>query len=993
MKHSVRKVAAGLSSRVRAGCNSFAATCIAFVLVGVLSLGLTSTVNAQSNTDGYIYGSVGGAGDATVVVKNIDTGARRTATPDPRGNFRVSALPVGIYRVVLIEDGVESQAREDISVSIGSGSAVHFSSGMTDSDVIALEKFTVSGSLVSPIDVSQTTTVTIIREETIDLLPVPRTLAGVALLAPGTTQGDDDFGDFVSFGGASVAENAYFINGFNVTNFRNGLGGSTVPFEFYKEFQVMTGGYGAEFGRSTGGVVNTVTKRGSNNWEFGGNVYYEPDALAAQLRSEFWDGQRLENNEHDYEESFIQNVYLSGPIIKDHLFFYGIYQTRDNSSKFATESSYYTDQSEDPFWGLKVDWQIVDSQKLEFTAFSDKRETIRNRWLYDNSPNAESRTAYVGESTFKRGGKNYIGRYTGLFFDDRLMLSALYGEGTYDRTDEGAGDTHPYLVESRNPPTRVIGFSTAATPGIMTDTRKAFRFDGEFTVWNHRLRFGYDTEKNTSTDKIEYSGGVYYRYYNVPGSGVVNGATVPAGATEYVRERHYENGGNFTVESTALYVEDTFKLMDDRLLITAGVRSESFDNLNAQDASFIKVDNQIAPRLAAAFDLKGDGKSKITANYGRYFLPIASNTNVRLAGAELFTEDYYVLTSVDGNFLPTKGAKLGGQVVFSDGKVKDTLSIVDADISPMYQDEFILAYQTAVGQNWSVGVRGIYRDLGSTIEDVAIDAALNKYAASKGYDTQYGFDAHGFDYYVLTNPGNPMTVSIDFGSGTAEKVTLPAADLGYPESVRKYYALELFAERLWDGKWYGSFNYTWSHSYGNNEGYVRSDNAQDDAGLTTLFDQPGLLDGGFGDLPNDRRHSFKIFGAYKLTEEIQVGANVLVESGRPINGFGVHPTDLFAQAYGAESFFINGELAPRGSLGRTPWTHRLDLSLKYKPDFAWVKNRLTLGLDVFNVFNTDIVREVYEIAEFDIGDPDPEFGSPTARQTPRYIRISAEFAF
>lgn len=991
MKHSVWKVAAGLSSRVRAGSDSIAATCIAFVLVAVLALGLTSTVNAQSNTDGYIYGSVGGAGDTTVVVLNIDTGARRTASPDSRGNYRIAALPVGSYRVALLEDGVESQAREDVNVSIGSGSAVHFGSGMTDSDVIALEKFTVSGSLVSPIDVSQTTSVTILREETIDLLPVPRTLAGVALLAPGTTQGDDAFGDLVSFGGASVAENAYFINGFNITNFRNGLGGSTVPFEFYKEFQVMTGGYGAEFGRSTGGVINTVTKRGSNNWEIGGNVYFEPDAMASKLRSEIWNGQRLENNENDYDESYTQNVYLSGPILKDRLFFYGIYQTRDNASKFATESSYYQDQSEDPFWGVKVDWQIIDSQKVEFTAFSDKRETVRDRWLYDTG--TEDRAAYVGASTFKRGGENYIGRYTGLFFDDRLMLSALYGEGTYDRTDEGAGDTNPYIVESRNPPTRVIGFSTSAQPGALIDTRKAFRVDGEFTIWNHRLRFGFDTEKNTSTDKIAYSGGVYYRYYNVPSSGIVNKAAVPAGTSEYVRERKYTNGGAFTVESTAMYIEDTFKLMDDRLLITAGVRNESFDNLNAQETSFIKVENQIAPRLAAAFDLKGDGKSKIFANYGKYYLPIASNTNVRLAGAELFTEDYFVLNSVDSNFLPTKGAKIGNQVVFSDGKVKDTLSIVDANISPMYQDEFIVGYQTAVGQNWSVGIRGIYRNLGSTIEDVAIDAALNKYAVEKGYDTLYGFDAHGFDYYVLTNPGNPMTVSIDFGSGTAEKVTLPVADLGYPESVRKYYALELFAERLWDGKWYGSFNYTWSHSYGNNEGYVRSDNGQDDAGLTTLFDQPGLTDGSYGDLPNDRRHSFKIFGAYKLTEEIQVGANFIMESGRPINAFGVHPTDLFAQAYGAESFYLDGKLAPRGSLGRTTWTQRLDLSFKYKPNFAWVKNRLTLGVDVFNVLDSHNIREVNEVAEFGSGAPDPEFGAPTSRQTPRYIRFSAEIAF
>jgi hypothetical protein len=764
-----------------------------------------------------------------------------------------------------------------------------------------------------------------------------------------------------------------------------------VPFEFYKEFQIKTGGYGAEFGRSTGGVVNTVTKRGTNTWHIAYNAYYEPDDLARQADDVYVGNDLQLINHKDYNESFEQNLSVGGPLWKDHVFLYGIYNYRDNAAKFATPSSIYTDSSEDPFWGAKLDVQLNDSHAIEFTAFSDKRDTARDRWLYNAS--SDVRGAYVGQSTFKRGGKNYIGSYTGHFFDDRLTLRAMYGEGTYDRTDEGAGDANPYIVENRNSPTRVIGFSTSAQPGTSVDTRKAKRLDGEFTIWNNRIRFGYDKEKNTSNDNITYSGGHYYRYYNIPSSRIVNQTVVAAGPTEYVRDRIYSNGGGFVVDTTAIYVEDTVKLMDDRLILTAGLRNETFDNQNVAGESFIKVKDQLAPRIAAAFDLKGDGKSKIFANYGKYYLPIASNTNIRLAGAELFTEDYYVLTGVDSRFLPTKGAKIGDQVVFSDGKVKDTRSIVNSTIEPMYQDEFILGYQTAIGNNWSAGIRGIYRNVGSTIEDVAIDAALNKYAVSKGYDNTYGFDAGGFDYYVLTNPGKPMSLFIDFGSGTAEAVTLNAADLGYPESVRKYVAIELFAERLWDGKWYASFNYTWSHSYGNNEGSVRSDNGQDDAGLTTLFDQPGLADGSFGDLPNDKRHKIKMFGAYKLSEEFQVGANLQVSSGRPINAFGVHPTDVFAQAYGHESFYQDGKLVPRGSKGNTDWVTQLDLSLKYKPKFAWAKDRVTLGVDVFNVLDLRSVTEVDELAEEDDGTPRTEYLSPTSFQTPRYVRFSAEFSW
>ena len=90
------------------------------------------------------------------------------------------------------------------------------------------------------------------------------------------------------------------------------------------------------------------------------------------------------------------------------------------------------------------------------------------------------------------------------------------------------------------------------------------------------------------------------------------------------------------------------------------------------------------------------------------------------------------------------------------------------------------------------------------------------------------------------------------------------------------------------------FTYTWAHSWGNNEGFVRSDNDQDDAGLTTNYDQPGLTDGASGNLPNDRRHSVKMNGAYQIIENLTIGANFNWTQGRPLNAFGYHPTDVFA---------------------------------------------------------------------------------------------------
>jgi hypothetical protein len=307
----------------------------------------------------------------------------------------------------------------------------------------------------------------------------------------------------------------------------------------------------------------------------------------------------------------------------------------------------------------------------------------------------------------------------------------------------------------------------------------------------------------------------------------------------------------------------------------------------------------------------------------------------------------------------------------------------------MYQEELIVGFQQQLSQNWAAGVRATYRDLKVAIEDVAVDAALNSYAAANGFAD---FEAGGFDYYVLTNPGEDIRMSLDLDDdGTLEDVTLTADSLGYPEAKRRYIALDLFFQRAFDGVWALQGSYTWSHNYGNNEGYVRSDNGQDDAGITTAFDQPGLTEGANGNLPNDRRHQFKLFGVYQVIPDVAVSANVRVLSGRPVNCFGVHPTDEFAAEYGHESFFCGGAAAPRGSAGNLPWQYKLDLGIEYRP--AYFDENLSVKLDIFNVLNSQKAVQIVETGELDDGGPDPTYRLPVYFQSPRSVRVSATYNF
>jgi hypothetical protein len=197
-------------------------------------------------------------------------------------------------------------------------------------------------------------------------------------------------------------------------------------------------------------------------------------------------------------------------------------------------------------------------------------------------------------------------------------------------------------------------------------------------------------------------------------------------------------------------------------------------------------------------------------------------------------------------------------------------------------------------------------------------------------------------------------------------------------------AIETTIERPFDGKWGLNASYVWAHSWGNNEGYVRSDNGQDDAGLTTNFDQPGLTDYGYGNLPNDRRHTVKVYGNYMFDNDIRVGANFIWQSGRPKGCFGVHPTDTFAAAYDEASFYCDGKPVPRGTLGTTGDYINLDLNAQYTVEMG--DQELELSVDVFNVLNSDSVTEVNEV-------DNKNFGRPSSYQQPISYRLSARYNF
>ena len=302
---------------------------------------LSANLYAQSNITGSIYGSA--QPGETVVIQNLDTGLTRTVPVGTDGKYRALALPNGRYKVELQKDGAVVGVRENVLVQIASGAQIDFTGvPAPNGEATLLDAVQVTAAPVA-VDLSQTDVRTVFTAEDIEALPFGGNLqdiASVAMLAPGVVASTGSSN--ISFGGSSGAENAYFINGFPVTNPLNNLGYKSLPFRAIAQEQVLTGGYGAEFGRSTGGVINIVTKRGGNEWHGGVYARYTPESLKGTPKNDYYpdtgywnennhpfatkgeadysDGKLYRYNRDNGTESLNTGLWVSGPLVKDRLF-------------------------------------------------------------------------------------------------------------------------------------------------------------------------------------------------------------------------------------------------------------------------------------------------------------------------------------------------------------------------------------------------------------------------------------------------------------------------------------------------------------------------------------------------------------------------------------------------------------------------------------------------------------------------------------------------
>jgi hypothetical protein len=1005
----------------------------------VISVASMAPAMAQSNASGSVYGKVAGGTGDTVTLVNSGTNATRTTTVDASGNFRVTSLPIGVYTATLTKGGA-SVGSTQVEVLAGQGIEASFATAVAG----GVQSVQVSGRR-NRIDVSSSNNGATFTARELEKLPVARTVESIVQLAPNTTRGDPSYPAGASFGGGAASENAYYINGMVATNALSQLGAMELPFGAIAQAQILTGGFGAEFGRSTGGVVNITTKSGTNTWEAGGMASITPKSTRAKYHDLYYantgafprtDGtlyQRREDNELTEKQ---YSAWAGGPLIKDTLFgFVALEQTEreqnlvngTSASTVLGSTGYREAETTTKRYLAKVDWNINDNHRLEFTSVGDLPETDLRYRSYNYATRAVGST--VNSEIHQEfgpinpnGGKLNSLRYIGNITDD-LTISALYGKTKSDHIYEPTGYDPTILQITASPENRAPGLAYVGGQRITgsiplngaTDEVTSKRLDLEYKLGNHTLRAGLDNNKAVSVNAGDaYAGGgiwTYLREVNANGTPQVtqpfagDGVDVPAlgqfgglaAQGYYVNRSIVSTVSNAFAGQDAQYLEDRWQVTPD-VLLTLGVRREGFYNANQDNVKYIEMKNQIAPRANVAWDVNGDGTFKVFGSAGRYTVQIPTLVALRGANGSTFTNQYYAYTGTDANGQPTGLTQLTGIGSTNNefGQAKDPKTVAAQDMKPAFQDEITFGLERQLTPDYNFGAKFTYRTLRSTIDDTCDARPFNAYAARNGINTDNyaGFGCASF------NPGEANDFLVDYaGNGTYTQVNLTKEDLGFDKPKRTYAALDFFLEHGYRNGWYAKVNYTLGRSKGNTEGQTLSDTAvaQGDVAATQTWDYPELMVGSNGLLPNDRKHQIKAFGFVDVTEEIVIGGNLLLASGRPRSCSGTNPITSVpgwegpnyqsASRYCFGATGAQNTLVQRGTLGRLPWEKTLDLNVVYRPTFL---AGLALKVDVFNVFNDQSVQKVNE--RYNTGNARYAlYETPTYLSAPRAAKFSVEY--
>src|SRR5690242_7662398 len=279
----------------------------------------------NATLSGKVVDSSGGSiGKATVTVTNTSTGFSRTVQASDAGEYMIPALPAGDYSVFAVFTGFGKQTKT-ITLQVGQAAALDFS--LTPGSVAEKVEVEATSELAEP---TRTQVSTVITERQIDNLPVNgREFINFALLSPAVQIGDTTSGSTdvivepvtkLSFAGQNIHYNFIAVDGADDVSTASGIQRGTPPQESVQEFRVINTDYSAEFGRAVGGIVNIITRSGTNEWHGTLYEYFRNNKMDAINLLQASGAHALRQNQF--------GAAIGGPIAKDKTFFYGNYEAQ-----------------------------------------------------------------------------------------------------------------------------------------------------------------------------------------------------------------------------------------------------------------------------------------------------------------------------------------------------------------------------------------------------------------------------------------------------------------------------------------------------------------------------------------------------------------------------------------------------------------------------------------------------------------------------------------